>query len=255
VIFCFLAPLLSFGDKSHMLTDQKTARILVVEDDDSIRDAICDYLGQSGFDAQGVVNAEEMDRALKRSACDLIILDVMLPGENGLSVCRRLADSGPPILIVSARAGTEARIEGLDLGADDYVPKPFDPRELVARVRSLLRRPKVKALSSQPSQQSSFGPFVYDHDRKLLRIGTFEVRTLTSGDIRLLEALLAHPSKTLPRAQLLDLVHDGRSDPFERSVDLAVSRLRRKLRAAADEEIIETVRDFGYRLAVEVRRT
>jgi two-component system OmpR family response regulator len=191
-----------------------TPRILVVDDDQSIADALCDYLSRHGFEVRAASGGVAMDAALAEAPADLIVLDLMMPGEDGLSICRRLRPGGPPVLMLSAMGEITDRVVGLELGADDYLAKPFDPRELLARIRAVQRR----------------------------------------REMSLLRAFAEHPRRILSRNQLLDLARGPTAESFDRAVDLQVSRLRRRLDDRGGGELIETVRGEGYRFTAQVRR-
>lgn len=231
------------------------ARILVVEDDREIGDLVCGLLAREGFLPRHVTNGVALDAELARAPASLVVLDVMLPGEDGLSICRRLRARGPvPILMVTAKGEDVDRIVGLELGADDYLPKPFNPRELVARVRALLRRSALSAATAQ-SERLAFGPFVMDLGaRKVLR-GAQELE-ISAGDYELLLAFVHHPQRVLSRDQLLDWTKGRSWEAFDRSIDVALSRLRRKIEDDPDRPaLIKTVRNSGYMLAVPVTRS
>jgi len=232
--------------------------ILVVDDHREIRDAVTRYLEKNGMRAQSAKSTAEMDAALKLGRFDLVILDVMMPGEDGLSAARRLsAASGPPILMLSALSEETDRIIGLEIGADDYLPKPFNPRELLARVKAILRRaerarPLAGALGGR---KLAFAGWVLDTDtRDLLREADGEAVSLTTAEFKLLTAFLERPRFVLSREQLLDITSGRTADVFDRTIDNQVSRLRRKIEAdPAHPQIIITVRAGGYSLAADVR--
>ena len=228
-------------------------RVIVVEDDSSVRNAIAEFLLIHDYDVATAYDAQDASEQLQASKFDLAIVDVMLPGEDGLSLCRRLSKSGLPILIVSALSSTTARIIGLDTGAADYLPKPFDPRELLARVRAILRRNPPRP-SDRP-ELLHFAGLVFDAANAALRRSDGTPVALTAHELRLLATFLERPDRLLSRGTLLDLSRHGGEEPFERAVDLAVSRLRRKLRVAGAGEVIETVRGLGYRLVAKVEPT
>ena len=224
--------------------------ILVVDDDASIRDALCDYLEQHGFHARAACDGRAMDAELARAPADLLILDLMMPGEDGLTICRRLGPTRPPVLMLSALGDTNDRIVGLEVGADDYLGKPFEPRELLARVRAVLRR-RQPAAASQTLWR--FGGWCFDPlDRRVIDPAGNDV-TLTGGELALLRTFLEHPRRILSRNQLLDFTRGVDADSFDRSIDLRISRLRRKLTERDAADLIETVRGEGYRLVVPVR--
>lgn len=223
--------------------------ILVVDDDASIREALCDYLGGHGFDVRAAANAAQMDAHLQSRRPNLVVLDLMMPGEDGLSVARRLSGD-VPILMLSAMGETQDRIVGLEVGADDYLPKPFEPRELLARIRSLLRR--KQSIAAAPAEGLYFEGWYLDLSAQLLFDPEGTEVSLTAGEYALLKAFVEHPRRLLTRDQLLTLSRGPLTDSFDRAVDLSVSRLRRKLYRAGETELIETVRGQGYRFAVPV---
>lgn len=236
-------------------------RILVVDDHREIRDAVTSYLSRNGMRATSARDAAEMDARLAESRFDLIVLDLMMPGEDGLSACRRLvANGGPPVLMLTALGEDIDRIVGLEVGADDYLPKPFNPRELLARIKAILRRaerpePVAGALTGS---RVAFAGWVLDTDaQSLVPEGAPDAAPmrLTSAEFRLLAALLERPRHVLSRDTLLDAVSGRIAGAFDRSVDNLVSRLRRKIEPdPAHPSIITTVRSGGYSLTAEVRR-
>ena len=231
------------------------ARILVVDDDPGIREVLTDYLAQHGYETEGAASAAEMDRAIAACEPDLIVLDLMMPGEDGLSVCRRLAGKGPPLVMLSAMGEDTDRIIGLELGADDYLAKPCSPRELLARVRAVFRRlEEARGGAPKRGKGYQFQGFVVDVLRRQLRAPNGTTILLTSGEFSLLSAFLDHPQRILSRDQLLDIARGNESDVFDRAVDVQISRLRRKLHACSQGEIIKTVRGAGYMFDVAVTR-
>jgi two-component system OmpR family response regulator len=236
---------------------QNTARIadiLVVDDDPGLRRALMDYLAGTEFSVRSVDGAVAMDAALVARVPDLIILDVMMPGETGLSICRRLGDLAP-VLILSAAGETTDRIVGLELGAADYLAKPFEPRELLARIRAILRRPAQGRDSAPPTERYSFEGWRLDWTARTLTDPSGRLLNLTSGELSLLLAFVERPGRILSRDQLLALTHGPLAENFDRAVDLAISRLRRKLDRAGQPPLIETVRGVGYRFVLEVDRS
>ncbi|ATY34401.1 DNA-binding response regulator [Sphingomonas psychrotolerans] len=229
-----------------------TGTVLVVEDDVSVRDAVNEFLSQHGFIVHVAGNGQVVDRHLSERTYNLVILDLMLPGEDGLSICRRLTARGIPVLMVSALGSTDDRITGLNKGASDYLAKPFEPRELLARVKAILRRRGPDAIDPVPCY--IFRGFRYDPADALLSDANGNLVTLTAGEIRLLGAFLERPGRLLSRDMLLDLTHGDHAGPFDRAIDLAVSRLRRKLKRAEAAATIETVRGLGYRFVAPVSR-
>ncbi|MGO4712781.1 response regulator [Bradyrhizobium sp. 2TAF24] len=226
------------------------ARILCVEDDHELARMLADVLIDGGFAPGHVGSAREMDAVLARDGADLIVLDVMLPGEDGLSICRRLRAASPiPILMLTARSEDLDRIVGLEIGADDYVTKPFNSRELVARIRALLRR--AEGGPNQARMPSlSFAGWRIDPATRELRDPTGIRVVLTSVEFELLLAFCRHPGQVLSREQLIDIVHGGQAGSIERSIDVHVSRIRQKIETdPRDPALIKTVRLGGYMLA------
>jgi two-component system OmpR family response regulator len=236
-----------------MTNDQ--AHILVVDDDRDIRSSLAEYLRLRGFRVSVAAGGKEMDRLLSTARPDLIVLDVMLPGEDGLSICRRLQESSQvPIILLTALTESADRIVGLELGADDYLTKPFDPRELAARIRSVLRRSQM--LPSKQRQSKGlvrFDRWRLDFARKeLLRNDDVIVR-LSSGEHLLLVSLIEHAGVALTREQLLDLTKGREAQVFDRSIDNQISRLRRKIEVdPKNPRIVVTQWGGGYLFAAEV---
>lgn len=229
------------------------ALILIVDDDASIRDAVSEYLTNHGFQTHLAENANQMDEALKAKAVDLLILDLMMPGEDGLSVCRRLGERAPPILILSALGETTDRIIGLELGASDYLAKPFEPRELLARTRALLRRSRDHNPPHEATNRYQFEGWQLDCEQRVLIDPQGGEVVLTAGEISVLRAFLDRPGRTLSRDQLLDFARGREAETYDRAIDLAVSRLRGKLMPDG-ERLIATVRGEGYRFTAKVKR-
>ena len=230
--------------------------ILVVDDDASIRDAIADFLGVHGYAVRVAENAAACDRALAMAPADLIVLDVMMPGEDGLSLCRRLGGGGTPILMLSALDGVTDRVVGLEVGAWDYMTKPFEPRELLARVRALLRRPFAErsGLRDDEGGVLTFAGWRFDIEQRRLQDPAGRALALTEGEHALLAAFVQRPGRILSRDVLLDLARGVDAAPYDRAIDIAVSRLRRKLANADPVSLIETVRGVGYRFLPAVHR-
>jgi two-component system, OmpR family, response regulator len=231
--------------------------ILVVDDHREIRDALAKYLEKNGMRVTVAANAAAMDVALKAGAFDLIVLDVMMPGEDGLSVCRRLrASRSIPILMLTALGEETDRIVGLEMGADDYLPKPFNPRELLARVKAILRRSERTEVlgGSHAGRRLVFDRWTLDTDRrKLIRDDGAEV-SLTTAEFRLLTVFLERPRFVLSREQLLDLTSGRAAQVFDRTIDNQISRLRRKIeRDPSQPRLITTVWGGGYSLAADVK--
>ncbi|MEM8956447.1 MAG: response regulator [Pseudomonadota bacterium] len=231
-------------------------RILLVDDDPSIRDLLRDFLLQEGFEIETAADAVEMDARLGHMSPDLIVLDLMLPGEDGVSICRRLSREGaPPIIMLTAKNDEIDRIVGLEMGADDYIAKPFAPRELLARIRAVLRRTAVPA-SETTNRRFAFDRFVIDLDARQVFAGDGGKVALTSGEFDLLVCFVHRPRRVLSRDQILDALRGRGAEPFDRSVDMLVSRLRRKLSAmGAGPDLISTVRNAGYLLTAHVKAT
>jgi len=225
-------------------------KILVVDDDKRLRDLLQRYLSEQGFTAKVAENAEMMDKAMTRDTFDLIILDLMLPGEDGLSICRRLRASEPQqaIIMLTAKGDEIDRIVGLEMGADDYLPKPFNPRELVARIQAVLRR-RTSVVPGAPTAEGktiTFGNIEVDlATRSLKRNG--EPQSLTTGEFAVLKVLLEHPRQPLSRDRLMTLARGREQGPFDRAIDVQVSRLRKLIEPdPATPRYLQTVWGFGY---------
>ncbi|MGF6418145.1 two-component system phosphate regulon response regulator OmpR [Stenotrophomonas sp. AN71] len=225
-------------------------RILLVEDDPDMRSMLRRYLGERGFTMQAIADPSQLDRLLSRTPYDLLLLDLSLPGEDGLSVCRRLRVGGQtvPILMLTARGDATDRIVGLEMGADDYLGKPFEPRELVARINALLRRQQMIHTETTWAVEENlrFGPFRVSLSRmELSRDG--EIVPLTSTEFQLLRIFLAHPRRPLSRDHLLDRLKGAGTETTDRSIDVQVSRLRRKLEDDSRSPLyLRTVWGVGY---------
>jgi two-component system OmpR family response regulator len=216
---------------------------------------LADLLTREGYAPVCVENGAAMDRALMQACPDLIVLDIMLPGEDGLSICQRLrGKSRTPILMLTAKADDVDRIIGLELGADDYLPKPFNPRELLARIKAVLRRVDGP-LQMPPPRRIAFGRLVADLDGRSLTNDQDRIVELTAAEFDLLACFLERPKRVLSRDQLLDWTRGRTADPFDRVIDVSVSRLRRKLVAADPKAAfsIRTVRNGGYLFSADVR--
>ena len=230
-----------------MSNDTPAARILLVDDDAGIRRVIRDYLEEHGYAVETAADAKELDLLLARGKPDLVVLDVMMPGEDGLAVCRRLSrETGPAIIMLSALGEDADRIIGLELGADDYLPKPCNPRELLARVRAVLRRRREAA--DGKGMECQFAGWKLDLVRRELHSPSGMVVNLTSGEFMLLRALVEKPMRILTRDELLDVARGPDTESFDRAIDVQVSRLRRKLEDGVTGQggLIRTVRNEGY---------
>lgn len=232
--------------------------IAVVEDDREIRLMVMDLLKREGFAVVGCGTAAEFDAAHARQRIDLAILDVMLPGEDGLSLCRRLSARGEvPVLMVTARGEDIDRIVGLEIGADDYLPKPFNPRELVARARAILRRTRERerVVSALPSERYRFAGWIIDVGARTLQTPESAALELTGGEFDLLLCFVTHPQRVLNRDQLLDWTRGRSAMAFDRAIDVQLSRLRRRLATVeGGEALIKTVRGGGYQFTQPVER-
>lgn len=227
-------------------------RVLIVDDDPEIRKGLAEVFTRAGFSAFTAGDVPAMERALDEEGADLIVLDLMMPGEDGLSACKRLSGSGrPPIIMLSALGDDADRIVGLEIGADDYLAKPCNPRELVARARAVLRRAKDKSEAIAAADAVRFAGFRLDVARRELHDPDGVVIPLSAGEFRLLRAFVEHPRRVLSREQLLDYAFANDSDIFDRAVDVQVSRLRRKLERPGAPEIVRTVRGEGYMFDVK----
>ena len=230
---------------------QSSSHILVVDDHQEMRSLIGQLLEKDGYRVSTAGDGREMRRVLDQRRVDLIVLDLMLPGEDGLTLCRNLraGSSSVPVIMLTAKGDGVDRILGLEMGADDYVAKPFSGRELVARIKAVLRR--THALPPRPEGPTMpvyrFGQWVLDTGRRELESDADIVVPLSTGEYNLLIAFLQHPQRVLSRDQLLDLAKGRSAMPFDRSVDLQVSRLRRKIGDdAKDPKVIKTVWGGGY---------
>jgi len=230
--------------------------ILVVDDDTQLREQMVGYLAEHGYLLHSAADAASMERMLAEAPIDLIVLDVMMPGEDGLSICRRLSQSGGPAIVMVSAMGEEVdRVLGLELGADDYLPKPCSPRELLARVRAVFRRlDEVRGGAPRKGRTYQFMGFIVDTLRRQLRAPNGTTILLTAGEFSLLSAFLENPQRILSRDQLLEHARGIQIDVFDRAVDVQISRLRRKLHSCVDAEIIKTYRGAGYLFDAKVSR-
>jgi len=243
-------------DKPATLAEEAGARILIVDDDPGIRDVISDFLTRHGYRVEEASDARAMEQVLQRTDIDLIVLDVMMPGEDGLSVCRRLsgAPGAPGIVMLSAMGEETDRIVGLELGADDYLPKPCNPRELLARVRAVLRRRQEPRGADHIAAACEFAGWRLDLVRRELRSPQGVIVNLSSGEFSLLRAFVERPQRVLTRDQLLDMARGPDTEAYDRAIDVQISRLRKKLDDGAGVEIIRTIRSEGYMFSPKVVR-
>lgn len=226
--------------------------ILIVDDDRDIRTLLADYLETNGYRTHGAADGTAMWKLLDETKPDLIVLDLNMPGEDGLTLCRKLrAHSNLPVIMLTARSEPLDRILGLEMGADDYLPKPFEPRELLARIRSVLRRSNsMPSGGMDKASQIRFSNWTLDLTARHLLNPDGVVIMLSGAEFRLLKVFLEHPNRVLNRDQLLNLTQGRDADPFDRSIDIQISRLRQKLgEDARVPQIIKTVRNGGYVLA------
>ena len=222
-------------------------RVLIVDDDAAIREGLVQVFERAGFTASAAADVPGLEKELIDKGADLIVLDLMMPGEDGLSACKRLSGKGgPPIIMLSALGDDADRIVGLELGADDYLAKPCNPRELVARARAVLRRGRDSDGATSNADTLRFAGFRLDLARRELVDPEGVVIPLSTGEFRLLRAFVERPQRVLSREQLLEFAFANDADVFDRAVDVQVSRLRRKLDSGGVGEIIRTVRGEGY---------
>jgi two-component system OmpR family response regulator len=236
---------------------QPAARIVVVDDDPGIRELVSDFLGRHGFEVETAADGAGLARALSEKPADLVVLDIMLPGEDGLQICRRLSgESRPPVIMLSAMGEETDRIVGLELGADDYLPKPCNPRELLARIRAVLRRRgEPRSADGELGAQCEFAGWRLDLVRRELRSPDGVVVNLSGGEFSLLRVLVERPERVLTRDQLLDFARGPDSEAYDRAIDVQISRLRRKLDDGGQGgELIRTVRNEGYMFMAKVVR-
>ncbi|OIR07058.1 transcriptional regulatory protein OmpR [mine drainage metagenome] len=230
--------------------------ILIVDDDAEIRKLLGDYLQKNGMKTSAVADGRAMWQALEAGRVDLIVLDLMLPGDDGLTLCRKLrAKSEIPVIMLTARGDETDRIVGLEMGADDYLPKPFSPRELLARIKVILRRSRSLPDNLRPedARQLRFADWLLDTAHRHLVSAAGVVTPLSGSEYRLLRIFLGHPNRVLNRDQLVDLTQGREADPLDRSIDVQVSRLRHRLGDdPRDPRLIKTVRGEGYVLSVPV---
>jgi len=243
------------------MNDTAPVRLLIVDDEAALREPLAEYLSRQGFDVAQAASAAEA-RSLIRddqnngAAPDLVLLDIMMPGEDGLSLCRHLVETRAiPTIFLTARGEATDRIVGLEIGADDYVVKPFEPRELVARIRSVLRR-AGRSAAAPDNELFEFEGWKLDPLKRRLIDPEGAIVAISSVEFRLLMAFLEHPRQVLDRDRLLDMVQGREAHLFDRAVDNQVSRLRRKIEVdSRNPQLIQTVWGGGYMLATDVKRT
>ncbi|MET0250626.1 MAG: response regulator [Novosphingobium sp.] len=239
------------------MNDPSPTRLLLVDDEAKLREPLADYLVRQGFVVTQAASAAEARARLDDGMADLVLLDIMMPGEDGLSLCRHLVETrAVPVIFLTARGEATDRIVGLEIGADDYVVKPFDPRELVARVRSVLRRAtRGVAVTVADDQLYEFEGWRLDPLKRRLIDAEGVVVAISTVEFRLLMAFLDHPRQVLDRDRLLDMVRGREAHLFDRAVDNQISRLRRKIEVdSRNPQLIQTVWGGGYMLAADVRR-
>jgi DNA-binding response OmpR family regulator len=230
--------------------NDRQPRLLVVDDDSRLRDLLVRYLGDQGLEVKAVGDAAQMDKLRTREHFDLIVLDLMLPGEDGLTICRRLRGTGDttPIIMLTAKGEEVDRIVGLEMGADDYLPKPFNPRELLARIHAVLRRQTTTPPGAPQVDEPAvrFGNIEVDFAARALKRGD-ELLALTTGEFAVLKVLLQHPRQPLSRDKLMALARGREQGPFDRAIDVQISRLRKLIESdPAQPRYLQTVWGFGY---------
>ena len=235
-----------------MVQSNSELSVAVVDDDEAILETLSSYLSKRGCKVWAARSGAELDEILTQRSIDVVVLDVMMPGEDGLSICRRLADKHP-IIMLSAMGDVSDRVIGLEMGASDYLPKPFDPRELLARIRSAARRPALVKERSK-KQVFAFDGWVLDVEEMRLTRPDESIVPLSGGELQMLYVFVNRPQRLLTRDALLAASHGADANVFDRSIDVTISRLRRKLSRADTPSPIETVRGEGYRFRPPVRR-
>lgn len=238
------------------MNDTPPIKVLLVDDEASLREPLADYLSRQGFSVQQAHDAAKARTALLDDVPDIVLLDIMMPGEDGISFCRHLVETRKiPVIFLTAKGEATDRIVGLEIGADDYVVKPFEPRELVARIRTVLRRATRQSTTQQVDAEYEFEGWRLNPLKRRLTDPEGTIIPISSAEFRLLTAFLDHPRQVLDRDQLLDMVQGREAHLFDRAVDNQVSRLRRKMEQdSRDPKLIQTVWGGGYRLAADVKR-
>lgn len=238
------------------MTEPAPTSLLLVDDERSLREPLAEYLTGQGFDVRDAESAAQARSLLESGTPDLVLLDIMMPGEDGLSLCRHLVESRKlPVILLTAKGEAMDRIIGLEIGADDYVTKPFEPRELVARIRSVLRRADRSGPAPGENLAYRFEGWMLDPLKRRLTDPEGTLVPISTAEFRMLRAFCDHPRQVLDRDQLLDMVQGREAHLFDRAVDNQVSRLRRKIEAdSRNPQFIQTVRGGGYRFATDVSR-
>jgi two-component system OmpR family response regulator len=239
------------------MNEPASSKVLLVDDEATLREPLAEYLTRQGFLVTAAASAAEARTRLREEEPDLVLLDIMMPGEDGLSLCRHLVESRKlPVILLTARGEATDRIVGLEIGADDYVVKPFEPRELAARIRSVLRRAARPAIAPVPENELlAFEGWRLDPLKRRLTDLEGATVAISSVEFRLLMAFLEHPRQVLDRDRLLDMVQGREAHLFDRAVDNQVSRLRRKIEVdSRSPQLIQTVWGGGYMLAADVKR-
>ena len=238
------------------MSETAQTRLLLVDDEAALREPLAEYLSRQGFDVVEAESAAAARSHLREAAADLVLLDIMMPGEDGLSLCRHLVESRDiPTILLTAKGEATDRIVGLEIGADDYVVKPFEPRELVARIRSVLRRANRSGVPPVEDELLSFEGWSLDPLKRRLVDTEGAVVAISSAEFRLLMAFLENPRQVLDRDRLLDMVQGREAHLFDRAVDNQVSRLRRKIEVdSRNPQLIQTVWGGGYMFAADVVR-
>ncbi len=237
-------------DRYPRLMNERNQHLLVVDDDARLRELLCRYLGEQGYTVKAAADGPQMDKLRSREHFHLIVLDLMMPGEDGLSICRRLRGQNDltPIIMLTAKGDEVDRIVGLEMGADDYLPKPFNPRELLARIQAVLRRQSAlpPGAPADTLQSVSFGQVEVDFAARTLKRGD-ELLALTTGEFAVLKVLLEHPRQPLSRDKLMSLARGREQGPFDRAIDVQVSRLRKLVEPDPGQpRYLQTVWGFGY---------
>ena len=250
---------------AHLSSMDLATKILIVDDDQGIRTLVASFLEKHGFQTEVAGDPAEMRSKLLNSRYDLIVLDVMMPGEDGLTALRKLqSNNGPPVIMLSAVGTDIDKVVGLEMGAEDYMAKPCNPRELLARIRTVLRRTEARPVLKQaPGSDDAekavwreFAGWKMDMVSRVLHDPDDNVVTLSDGEFRLLRAFVEHPRRILTRDQLIDYARGPDTEHYDRAIDVQISRLRRKLAAGEDRpELIRTVRSEGYMFVPPVRRS